>query len=72
MAVWTSVVFLIEDRGIDVKIAMSKACLLKGEYRGGESVWIRRSWLKCRPVGKGNENDFAPEAENGSRAFRVV
>lgn len=19
------------------------------------------SWLKCRPVGKGNENDFAPE-----------
>ena len=28
--------------------------------------------MKCRPVGKGNENDFAPEAEKGSRAFRVV
>ena len=35
-------------------------------------MWLRRSWLKCRPVGKGNENDFAPEAEKGSRAFRVV
>ena len=35
-------------------------------------MWNRRSWLKCRPVGKGNENDIAPEAEKGSRAFRVV
>ena len=26
-------------------------------------VWIRRSWLKCRPVGKGNVDDFAPEDE---------
>ena len=51
---------------------MSKADLLAGEYRGQEPVWIRRSWLKCKPVGKGNENDFAPEAEKGSRAFRVV
>ena len=50
----------------------------------GSSIWrvstagagivefIDGSWLKCRPVGKGNENDFAPEAEKGSRAFRVV
>lgn len=34
--------------------------------------FVDRSWLKCRPVGKGNENDIAPEAEKGSRAFRVV
>ena len=33
---------------------------------------IDGSWLKCRPVGKGNVDDFAPEAEKGSRAFRVV
>lgn len=45
---------------------------LRESIEGRESVWIRRSWLKCRPVGKGNENDFAPEAEKGSRAFRVV
>ena len=52
---------------------MSKACLLKGEYRRARGLCgIDGSWLKCRPVGKGNENDFAPEAEKGSRAFRVV
>ena len=28
--------------------------------------------MKCRPVGKGNENDIAPEAEKGSRAFRCI
>ena len=45
---------------------------LRESIEGRESVWIDESWLKCRPVGKGNENDFAPEAEKGSRAFRVV
>ena len=47
--------------------------LLKQNLVSNSSVVvIRRSWLKCRPVGKGNENDFAPKAEKGSRAFRVV
>ena len=46
----------------------------EGEAICGREVRLKidGSWLKCRPVGKRNENDIAPEAEKGSRAFRVV
>ena len=43
-----------------------------GAIGGSPCGQIDGSWLKCRPVGKSNVDDFAPEAEKGSRAFRVV
>ena len=71
-AVWTLVLRGKKSWNRRGKCLCLRLVFLRESTEGQESVWIRRSWLKCRPVGKGNENDFAPEAEKGSRAFRVV
>ena len=61
----------MDDSEMDVMTCLFYSESIEGTGASAVDL-VDRSWLKCSPVGKGNVDDFAPEAVLSSRAFRVV